>query len=116
MLSSMGYTISGGGHKLHPEEAVYLLESNNACIRVKDVPISIQQAYRLLLEANNVSWADFFVFTHLKRAGYIVLPFRLEIVFYFDKKIVDELMRSASAYIFIRLDGLFGISPSKLSR
>lgn len=60
-------------HFFFPEEGVWLMEAGQASIMFNGLPLSIQQGYNLLA-TSQVSFAKYFVYSYLKRAGYIVLP------------------------------------------
>ncbi|XP_023944638.2 uncharacterized protein LOC112050578 [Bicyclus anynana] len=61
------------GKKLYlkPEEALFLLEINNLCLKHNDVKVSLQQAYSLLLR-DKVTLLQYKVYASLSRIGYRV--------------------------------------------
>ncbi|XP_075759788.1 tRNA-splicing endonuclease subunit Sen54 isoform X2 [Pelodiscus sinensis] len=71
---TMGFT-EHGKQCLLPEEALYLLECGSIQLFYRDLPLSIQEAYEILLSQGTVSLLQYQVFSHLKRLGYIVLRF-----------------------------------------
>ncbi|XP_004693437.1 PREDICTED: tRNA-splicing endonuclease subunit Sen54 [Condylura cristata] len=72
---TMGFS-EQGRQRLHPEEALYLLECG--CIQLfhQDLPLSVQEAYQLLLAEDTVTFLQYQVFSHLKRLGYVVRRFQ----------------------------------------
>ncbi|KAG8509602.1 tRNA-splicing endonuclease subunit Sen54 [Galemys pyrenaicus] len=102
---TMGYS-EQGRQRLHPEEALYLLECGCIHLFHQDLPLSVQEAYQLLLAEDTVTflqyqvsatlsqkrshparvneylqvptryWAQSLVFSHLKRLGYVVRRFQ----------------------------------------
>ncbi|XP_069809000.1 tRNA-splicing endonuclease subunit Sen54 isoform X2 [Dendropsophus ebraccatus] len=70
----MGFT-EGGRQCLLPEEAVYLLECGTIELSYRDLPLSIEEAYKKLLSCGPVSLLHYQVYSHLKRLGYIVTRF-----------------------------------------
>ncbi|XP_031211017.1 tRNA-splicing endonuclease subunit Sen54 isoform X3 [Mastomys coucha] len=73
---TMGYS-EEGRQRLHPEEALYLLECGSIQLFYQDLPLSIQEAYQLLLTEDTLSFLQYQVFSHLKRLGYVVRRFQL---------------------------------------
>ncbi|NXL86986.1 SEN54 endonuclease, partial [Alectura lathami] len=71
---TMGFT-ERGKQCLLPEEALYLLECGSLQLFNEDLPLSIQEAYRILLSQEEMSLLHYQVFSHLKQLGYIVLRF-----------------------------------------
>ncbi|NWX84083.1 SEN54 endonuclease, partial [Nothoprocta pentlandii] len=71
---TMGFT-ERGKQCLRPEEALYLLECGYVQLSYRDVPLSIQEAYEILLADEAMSLLHYQVFSHLKQLGYIVLRF-----------------------------------------
>ncbi|XP_012784636.2 tRNA-splicing endonuclease subunit Sen54 isoform X1 [Ochotona princeps] len=71
---TMGYS-EQGRQRLHPEEALYLLECGSIQLFHQDVPLSIQEAYQLLLAHDAAAFPKYQVFSHLKRLGYVVRRF-----------------------------------------
>lgn len=71
---TMGFT-EGGRQCLLPEEAVYLLECGTIQLFYRDLPLSVQEAYKRLLSHDPVSLLHYQVYSHLKRLGYIVTRF-----------------------------------------
>ncbi|XP_074870451.1 tRNA-splicing endonuclease subunit Sen54 isoform X2 [Carettochelys insculpta] len=71
---TMGF-IAHGKQCLLPEEALYLLECGSIQLFYRDLPLSIQEAYEILLSKGTVNLLQYQVFSHLKRLGYIVLRF-----------------------------------------
>ncbi|KAL6046926.1 hypothetical protein STEG23_019966 [Scotinomys teguina] len=76
---TMGYS-EQGRQRLHPEEALYLLECGSIQLFYQDLPLSIQEAYQLLLTEDTLSFLHYQVFSHLKRLGYVVRRFQLSSV------------------------------------
>ncbi|KAB1265291.1 tRNA-splicing endonuclease subunit Sen54 [Camelus dromedarius] len=96
---TMGFS-EQGRQRLHPEEALYLLECGSIQLFHQDLPLSIQEAYQLLLTEDTrtflqyqvsatLSWewshphtelrsiySGTWVFSHLKRLGYVVRRFQ----------------------------------------
>ncbi|KAM5274543.1 tRNA-splicing endonuclease subunit Sen54 [Ctenodactylus gundi] len=72
---TMGFS-EHGRQRLHPEEALYLLECGSIQIFHQDLPLSIQEAYQLLLTGDTVTFLQYQVFSHLKRLGYVVRRFQ----------------------------------------
>ncbi|KAM6050555.1 tRNA-splicing endonuclease subunit Sen54 [Chlamydotis macqueenii] len=71
---TMGFT-ERGRQCLLPEEALYLLECGSVQLFYRDLPLSIQEAYEILLSQEAMSLPHYQVFSHLKQLGYIVLRF-----------------------------------------
>ncbi|NXR07800.1 SEN54 endonuclease, partial [Semnornis frantzii] len=71
---TMGFS-KQGKQCLLPEEALYLLECGSVQLFYRDLPLSIQEAYEVLLSQEAVSLPHYQVFSHLKQLGYIVLRF-----------------------------------------
>uniref|UniRef100_A0A2K6MTS1 tRNA splicing endonuclease subunit 54 n=1 Tax=Rhinopithecus bieti TaxID=61621 RepID=A0A2K6MTS1_RHIBE len=72
---TMGFS-EQGRQRLHPEEALYLLECGSIHLFHQDLPLSIQEAYQLLLTDDTVTFLQYQVFSHLKRLGYVVRRFQ----------------------------------------
>ncbi|XP_074116862.1 tRNA-splicing endonuclease subunit Sen54 isoform X1 [Sminthopsis crassicaudata] len=72
---TMGFS-EGGQQRLYPEEAVYLLECGSIQLFYQDLPLSIQEAYEMLLAQGTRSFLQYQVFSHLKRLGYVVRRFQ----------------------------------------
>ncbi|XP_007957841.1 tRNA-splicing endonuclease subunit Sen54 [Orycteropus afer afer] len=72
---TMGFS-EQGRQRLHPEEALYLLECGSIQLFHQDLPLSIQEAYQLLLTEDTVTFSQYQVFSHLKRLGYVVRRFQ----------------------------------------
>ncbi|XP_010629113.1 tRNA-splicing endonuclease subunit Sen54 [Fukomys damarensis] len=72
---TMGFS-EQGRQRLHPEEALYLLECGSVQLFHQDLPLSIQEAYQLLLTGDTVTFLQYQVFSHLKRLGYVVRRFQ----------------------------------------
>ncbi|XP_023569941.1 tRNA-splicing endonuclease subunit Sen54 isoform X2 [Octodon degus] len=72
---TMGFS-EHGRQLLHPEEALYLLECGSIQLFCQDLPLSIQEAYQLLLTGDTVTFLQYQVFSHLKRLGYVVRRFQ----------------------------------------
>ncbi|XP_007524930.2 tRNA-splicing endonuclease subunit Sen54 [Erinaceus europaeus] len=72
---TMGFS-EQGRQRLHPEEALYLLECGSIQLFHQDLPLSIQEAYQLLLTGDTVTFLQYQVFSHLKRLGYVVRRFQ----------------------------------------
>ncbi|NXH15924.1 SEN54 endonuclease, partial [Bucco capensis] len=71
---TMGFT-KHGKQCLLPEEALYLLECGSVQLIYRDAPMSIQEAYEILISQYAISLPHYQVFSHLKQLGYIVLRF-----------------------------------------
>ncbi|NXD16057.1 SEN54 endonuclease, partial [Nothocercus nigrocapillus] len=71
---TMGFS-ERGKQCLLPEEALYLLECGYVQLFYRDVPLSIQEAYEILLADEAMSLPHYQVFSHLKQLGYVVLRF-----------------------------------------
>ncbi|XP_053425531.1 tRNA-splicing endonuclease subunit Sen54 isoform X2 [Nycticebus coucang] len=72
---TMGFS-EQGRQRLYPEEALYLLECGSVQLFYQDLPLSIQEAYQLLLTEDTVTFLQYQVFSHLKRLGYVVRRFQ----------------------------------------
>nr|XP_022316748.1 tRNA-splicing endonuclease subunit Sen54-like [Crassostrea virginica] len=68
--SSMGFT-DKNRKWLHPEEALFLMETVSISSLSQGLPVSIQQAYAVFLK--NLGFEEYLVYAHLKRIGYVVL-------------------------------------------
>ncbi|XP_053939564.1 tRNA-splicing endonuclease subunit Sen54 isoform X1 [Cuculus canorus] len=71
---TMGFS-ERGKQCLLPEEALYLVECGTIQLFYKDQPLSVQEAYEMLLSQEAVSLPHYQVFSHLKQLGYVVLRF-----------------------------------------
>ncbi|MBN3304889.1 SEN54 endonuclease, partial [Amia calva] len=71
---TMGFSDQGKQFLL-PEEALYLLECGTVQVFYRDLPLSVQEGYELLLGKDTVNLQQYQVFSHLKRLGYIVNRF-----------------------------------------
>ncbi|XP_042689091.1 tRNA-splicing endonuclease subunit Sen54 isoform X3 [Centrocercus urophasianus] len=71
---TMGFS-ERGKQCLLPEEALYLLECGSLQLFNKDVPMSVQEAYEILLSQGAMNLLHYQVFSHLKQLGYVVLRF-----------------------------------------
>ncbi|KAI6075645.1 TRNA-splicing endonuclease subunit Sen54 [Aix galericulata] len=71
---TMGFS-ECGKQCLLPEEALYLLECGSVQLFYRNLPLSIQEAYEMLLTQEEMSLSHYQVFSHLKQLGYIVLRF-----------------------------------------
>ncbi|XP_077490618.1 tRNA splicing endonuclease subunit 54 isoform X1 [Amblyomma americanum] len=71
-LKFMGFKV-GDRTVLNPLEALFLLEANQLLLMRAGVPVSISEAYELLLEDGD-HYDKYLVYAHLMRAGYIVIP------------------------------------------
>ncbi|XP_062937101.1 tRNA-splicing endonuclease subunit Sen54 isoform X2 [Cynocephalus volans] len=72
---TMGFS-EQGRQRLHPEEALYLMECGSIQLFHQDLPLSIQEAYQLLLTEDTMTFLQYQVFSHLKRLGYVVRRFQ----------------------------------------
>uniref|UniRef100_A0A6I8NXC4 tRNA splicing endonuclease subunit 54 n=1 Tax=Ornithorhynchus anatinus TaxID=9258 RepID=A0A6I8NXC4_ORNAN len=72
---TMGFS-EQGRQRLHPEEALYLLECGSIQLFYRDLPLSIQEAYETLLAPGSASFLQYQVFSHLKRLGFVVRRFQ----------------------------------------
>ncbi|NXN91919.1 SEN54 endonuclease, partial [Rhinopomastus cyanomelas] len=71
---TMGFT-EHGKQCLLPEEALYLVECGYIQLFYQDLPLSVPEAYEILLSQEAVSLPHYQVFSHLKQLGYVVLRF-----------------------------------------
>eukprot|EP00062_Callorhinchus_milii_P004806 gi/632943540/ref/XP_007887003.1/ PREDICTED: tRNA-splicing endonuclease subunit Sen54 [Callorhinchus milii] len=71
---TMGH-VRHGKQLLYPEEALYLLECGSIQIYYRELPLSIQEAYEILLSAQTIPLHHYQVYSHLKRLGYVVMRF-----------------------------------------
>ncbi|NWH56889.1 SEN54 endonuclease, partial [Geococcyx californianus] len=71
---TMGFT-ERGKQCLLPEEALYLVECGTVQLFYRDLPLSVQEAYEILLAQEALSLPHYQVFSHLKQLGYVVLRF-----------------------------------------
>ncbi|XP_001377652.1 tRNA-splicing endonuclease subunit Sen54 isoform X1 [Monodelphis domestica] len=76
---TMGFS-EGGQQRLYPEEALYLLECGSIQLFYQDLPLSIQEAYEMLLTQDTIGFLQYQVFSHLKRLGYVVRRFQPSLV------------------------------------
>ncbi|XP_072501796.1 tRNA-splicing endonuclease subunit Sen54 isoform X2 [Notamacropus eugenii] len=76
---TMGFS-EGGQQRLYPEEALYLLECGSIQLFYQDLPLSIQEAYEMLLAQGTRGFLQYQVFSHLKRLGYVVRRFQPSLV------------------------------------
>nr|XP_020858310.1 tRNA-splicing endonuclease subunit Sen54 isoform X3 [Phascolarctos cinereus] len=76
---TMGFS-EGGQQRLYPEEALYLLECGSIQLFYQDLPLSIQEAYEMLLAQGTKGFLKYQVFSHLKRLGYVVRRFQPSLV------------------------------------
>ncbi|XP_076163096.1 tRNA splicing endonuclease subunit 54 [Ptiloglossa arizonensis] len=72
--SNFGLEKSGAFY-LMPEEALFLLEANCLELTWNDVPLSIQQAYELLIDNVECSLEEYRVYSQLVRYGYRIQRF-----------------------------------------
>ncbi|CAG8440846.1 8049_t:CDS:2 [Acaulospora morrowiae] len=68
---NMGHSINGE-HWLYPEEALFLLERGALTADFEGVPVSIQQAYMLMMRESRLTLEKYQVYAYLKRIGYTV--------------------------------------------
>lgn len=73
-LKFMGAKV-GDRTVLHPHEALFLLEANQLLLMRDGAPVSISEGYELLLK-NGDDYDRYLVYSHILRAGYIVVPHR----------------------------------------
>ncbi|XP_076642399.1 tRNA splicing endonuclease subunit 54 [Halictus rubicundus] len=71
---------------LLPEEALFLLETNCLELIWNDVPLSIQQAYELLIDNVECTLEEYRVYSHLARYGYRIQRF----IYNTDKNMKSE--------------------------
>ncbi|KZC10248.1 PREDICTED: putative uncharacterized protein DDB_G0282133 [Dufourea novaeangliae] len=71
---------------LLPEEALFLLETNCLELTWNDVPLSIQQAYELLIDNVECTIEEYRVYSHLVRYGYRIQRF----IYDLDKNIKND--------------------------
>lgn len=65
----------GDGHYFFIEEVVWMVETGLAVVLHRGVQLSVQECYRLL-GTFLVTPEKFFVYSYLKRAGYVIIPHR----------------------------------------
>lgn len=66
----MGYS-EEGRQRLHPEEALYLLECGSIQLFYQDLPLSIQEAYQLLLTEDTLSFLQYQVSVASQSASHL---------------------------------------------
>uniref|UniRef100_UPI00398E6D77 tRNA-splicing endonuclease subunit Sen54 isoform X2 n=1 Tax=Pristiophorus japonicus TaxID=55135 RepID=UPI00398E6D77 len=71
---TMGH-VEHGKQILYPEEALYLLECGSIQIYYRELPLSIQESYEILLSARTIPLQQYQVYSHLKRLGYVLMRF-----------------------------------------
>ncbi|XP_072339143.1 tRNA-splicing endonuclease subunit Sen54 isoform X4 [Scyliorhinus torazame] len=71
---TMGH-VENGKQLLYPEEALYLLECGSIQIYYRELPLSIQESYEILLSARTIPLEQYQVYSHLKRLGYVIMRF-----------------------------------------
>eukprot|EP00117_Sycon_ciliatum_P042850 scpid74892/ scgid31120/ tRNA-splicing endonuclease subunit Sen54; tRNA-intron endonuclease Sen54 len=71
MFQLMGFSAEGTDY-FFAEEALFLLETGHLELFCEGLPISIQQAYSLLLSNEDMPYSTYRVYAHLIRSGYIV--------------------------------------------
>ncbi|XP_059509806.1 tRNA-splicing endonuclease subunit Sen54 isoform X2 [Stegostoma tigrinum] len=71
---TMGH-VEHGKQLLYPEEALYLLECGSIQIYYRELPLSIQESYEILLSARTIPLEQYQVYSHLKRLGYVIMRF-----------------------------------------
>ncbi|XP_067860463.1 tRNA-splicing endonuclease subunit Sen54 [Heptranchias perlo] len=71
---TMGH-VAHGKQLLYPEEALYLLECGSIQIYYRELPLSIQESYDILLSARTIPLQQYQVYSHLKRLGYVIMRF-----------------------------------------
>ncbi|MGH0129237.1 UNVERIFIED_CONTAM: hypothetical protein FKN15_024697 [Acipenser sinensis] len=76
---TMGYS-EQGKQFLQSEEALYLMECGNVEVFYRELPLSVQEGYELMLSNRTISLQQYQVFSHLKRLGYIVNRFDARLV------------------------------------
>ncbi|XP_074647642.1 tRNA-splicing endonuclease subunit Sen54-like [Tubulanus polymorphus] len=90
----VGYSEHGVDY-LCPEEALFMVDLGMLEIEYEGLPMSLQTAYTCLLQ--NVSLAEYQVYAHLSRLGFIVIPHRnqkkLEITEYEEKINLDQILQ-----------------------
>uniref|UniRef100_A0A6G1S3A4 tRNA-splicing endonuclease subunit Sen54 n=1 Tax=Aceria tosichella TaxID=561515 RepID=A0A6G1S3A4_9ACAR len=67
------YARDSNYHYLLPYQALYLLESRQILIYYNELPLSIAEAYKLLLKSTS-DFQNYVVFSHLNRIGYFCFP------------------------------------------
>ncbi|XP_066877113.1 tRNA-splicing endonuclease subunit Sen54 isoform X2 [Kogia breviceps] len=87
---TMGFS-EQGRQRLHPEEALYLLECGSIQLFHQDLPLSIQEAYQLLLTEDTVTFLQYQVFSHLKRLGYVLRRFQARSIYKKPKALENPL-------------------------
>lgn len=68
----LSYSSDLGYHYLNPFEALYCLESSQLIIYFNELPLSLAEAYQILLDSPN-EVRNYSVFQHLNRRGYVCL-------------------------------------------
>lgn len=66
------YSSHIGYHYLKPYEALYCLDTNQIIIYFNDMPLSLAEAYQLIIE-NKVQYREYKVLQQLTRTGYICI-------------------------------------------
>ncbi|MFH4975779.1 hypothetical protein AB6A40_002488 [Gnathostoma spinigerum] len=77
-FETMGKPIRNG-HLFYAEEAVWLVEAALGCVLYHDIPLSVQQAFRML-EDFKVPWCNYLIYSYFKRAGYVIFPFNVQLI------------------------------------
>lgn len=71
-MQSMG-VFEEGVQWLWPEEAMLQVDKGTLDLKVSGVPVSLQRAWAMMLEAPNAATTEeYLAFVHLRRAGYVV--------------------------------------------
>lgn len=76
-LKFMGTKV-GDRTVLHPHEALFLLEANQLLLMRDGTMMSVSEAYELLLKDGD-DYDKYLVYSHILRAGYIVVPHRKQV-------------------------------------
>lgn len=79
LIKNMGHTVAGKRH-LYPEEALFLMEAAALELIHNGIPLSLAQAHSLLIGDEGVSSNQYMTFSHLTRAGYFVVRYRVPIL------------------------------------
>lgn len=71
-IDMLSYSSKLKYHFLNPFEALFCLETKQLMIHFNDLPLSLAEAYQLLIQ-NNVELRNYFVFQHFNRSGHYCL-------------------------------------------
>lgn len=103
VLTNVGYRSSENKLLLNFEEILYLLERGSVeCWMVGDngiSPMSLQTAYSLFL-GSRTDYDMFFVYSHLKRHGYVLRRLRYNVADISSKKPAEPKVTSLMSYLY----------------